>query len=87
MMISGAAERISADYNLDYMALIITGGLGNLVIPWINRGVYYEKDLLLRGLNAIFELNASSYESEVDYAIRKKYSIRSYRGNCGLQVC
>ncbi|SDB66788.1 type III pantothenate kinase [Butyrivibrio sp. INlla16] len=86
MMISGAAERISADYKLDNMALVITGGLGSLVIPWINREVCYEKDLLLRGLNAIFELNASSYESEVDHAIRKKYSIRSYRGDRGLQV-
>ncbi len=86
MMISGAYRRIMADYNLNNMALVLTGGLGRYVLPWIEGEVVYEENLLLRGLSAIYELNSGNNEIGVNYVIRKKYSLRSYRRDRGLQV-
>ncbi|WP_029230682.1 type III pantothenate kinase [Butyrivibrio sp. VCB2006] len=44
------------DIDMSNLKVVITGGLGKLVIPWINTkaDVYYEPDLLLRGLYEIY---------------------------------
>lgn len=69
IMIDGLARRLSGAYpennNVDYinkhsssglqnLKLVITGGLGELVMPWITVKAHYEPDLLLRGLYELF---------------------------------
>ncbi|WP_029324637.1 type III pantothenate kinase [Butyrivibrio sp. AE3004] len=86
MMIQGVAKRVASKYHFDEMELVITGGLGEYVIPWMEMDVYYEKQLLLKGLNAIYWLNSNCDEMGVKYATREKYTIRSYRRDRSLQV-
>ena len=45
------------------MKVVVTGGLGKLVLPWIEKGLYsdielhYEENLLIRGLKEIYIMN------------------------------
>lgn len=64
LMISAAAERIKNDYKLENMALVITGGLGKFVLPWIEYEAQYEPNLLLRGLLELYNINETV--SDVD---------------------
>ena len=57
LMISAAAARIQKEYGLDGMKLVLTGGLGRLVLPWIEANVSYEPDLLMKGLYEIYRRN------------------------------
>lgn len=56
-MISKAAEQIAKEYELDNMAIVITGGLGKLIMPWVSVDAIYEPNLLLKGLHAIYSMN------------------------------
>ena len=58
LMISAVADRIEKEYDLTDMALVLTGGLGKLVLPWIEHEVVYEPDLLLKGLYEIYKMNS-----------------------------
>ena len=60
LMISAAADRIEKEYGLKDMALVLTGGLGKLVLPWIEHTVVYEPDLLLKGLYEIYKMNSGN---------------------------
>ncbi len=55
LMISELADRLFENG----MKVVITGGLGKFAMPWINcrAKVYYEPDLLLRGLYEIYTNN------------------------------
>lgn len=57
MLISGVADRVSREYNLDNLKVVVTGGLGKLVVPWIEREVIYAPNLLLKGLYTIYQQN------------------------------
>lgn len=57
LMIFAVADRIEKEYDLTDMALVLTGGLGKLVLPWIEHEVVYEPDLLLKGLYEIYKMN------------------------------
>ncbi|SFB76147.1 type III pantothenate kinase [Butyrivibrio sp. YAB3001] len=57
LMISKIAEKIAGDYGLDDMKIVLTGGLGKIVLPWITEQVIYEPDLLLKGLYTIYTAN------------------------------
>ena len=76
MMISELAKRISrgmtslddtTDKNdlkeMPDLKVVVTGGLGKLVLPWIEKGLYsdielhYEENLLIRGLKEIYIMN------------------------------
>ena len=39
------------------LKLVLTGGLGRLVLPWIDADVVYEPDLLVKGLFEIYKMN------------------------------
>lgn len=57
---SGIVERIvkEVESNLnDKMKIIITGGASHLVLPLINLDYIYERDLILKGLKFIYDLN------------------------------
>lgn len=56
LMISAAADRIEREYDLDNAALVITGGHGELILPWIERECVYRPGLLMEGLRAIYEM-------------------------------
>lgn len=58
IMISALADQISANYNLDDLKIVITGGLSPLVIPWINKPVCYDPDLLMKGLYRLYSINS-----------------------------
>lgn len=57
LMLSELAERLMSD--MPELKVVVTGGLGKLVVPWIKSSVkvHYEPDLLLRGLRDIFVAN------------------------------
>jgi type III pantothenate kinase len=57
ILISAVAEKISSQYNLPDLKVVVTGGLGRFVIPWIDRKVVYEPDLLMKGLYELYRLN------------------------------
>jgi type III pantothenate kinase len=73
MMISELAKRLATGRTtlddktsqaaMPDLKVVLTGGLGKLVFPWIKSGIgsdteiYYEPDLLLRGLKEIYYLN------------------------------
>ena len=57
ILISGIAGKISEEYDLKNLKVVITGGLSNLVIPWIDHKVFYEPDLLMKGLMEIYCMN------------------------------
>ncbi|MCR4904070.1 MAG: type III pantothenate kinase [Butyrivibrio sp.] len=72
IMITGIYEQLSGDHlkdrelfdesprevnNLSDIRLVITGGLGEIVMPWIKAGAVYEPNLLLKGLREIYILN------------------------------
>lgn len=43
--------------SLQDLKLVLTGGLGRLVLPWIEADVSYEPDLLMKGLYEIYRRN------------------------------
>ncbi|MCR4757629.1 MAG: type III pantothenate kinase [Butyrivibrio sp.] len=57
LMLSELAKRLLSE--MPDLKVVVTGGLGKLVIPWIKceAEVHYEPDLLLRGLRDIFVAN------------------------------
>ena len=84
IMIDGLARRIAASdfYTEDYagmkktdrshlqnLKLVITGGLGRLVMPWISFKADYEPDLLLRGLYEVYLRNLSDNRNNPPYHI------------------
>ncbi|MEE0954380.1 MAG: type III pantothenate kinase [Eubacterium sp.] len=58
IMIDEVTDRIAETYGLKDMKVVITGGNGKLVLPWIRKEVFYDPDLLLKGLLAIYRKNA-----------------------------
>jgi len=56
LMISGIYEQLSGG-DLPDVRLVITGGLGEIVMPWIKAEAIYEPHLLLKGLREIYVLN------------------------------
>jgi type III pantothenate kinase len=57
--IQAIADRVERDLDLEKGSLqvILTGGLGQLVLPWIDGPVTYEPDLMLHGLRSILLRN------------------------------
>ncbi len=59
MMISELAKRL----HYGTLKIVVTGGLGKLVLPWIKQGLpatieaYYDENLLIRGLKEIYSIN------------------------------
>ncbi len=59
LMIEGAAARIAEELGVapEKLNVVITGGLGKLVVPWIRRDVIYDPDLLIKGMLTIYHKN------------------------------
>lgn len=53
IMIDGVLTALRKDYGQS-MKAVVTGGLGELVLPWITGDVAFDPDLQLKGLLAIF---------------------------------
>ena len=58
IMLDGAVERAAEELHEPDLRLVVTGGLGRLVLPWIRRPVTYDPDLLLKGLLILYRNNA-----------------------------
>lgn len=58
IMMDGVIDRIRADYDLPDLKVVVTGGNGKYVLPWMKNKVIYDRDLLLKGLLAIYRKNA-----------------------------
>jgi len=58
IMINGIYNKLIEENDaLTGMKLVITGGLGEYVMPWIENKAIYEPNLLLKGLLEIYEIN------------------------------
>lgn len=57
ILISGIADRVSKEYGLTDLKVVVTGGLSSLVRPWIDHPTFYEPDLLMRGLYELYLMN------------------------------
>lgn len=56
-MIDGMAERIASELQTPHLPVVLTGGLGRIVAPWCRTKIHYEPNLLLIGLQILYELN------------------------------
>lgn len=56
-MLDGVAERTAELLGEPDLKLVVTGGLGRLVLPWIRRPAIYDPDLLLKGLLSLYARN------------------------------
>ena len=65
-MIDGIHERVAKEMNLDVekLPLVLTGGLGRLVLPWMKHPACFEPDLLLNGLEILYRKNVPMTSSE-----------------------
>lgn len=59
IMMDGVIGRIMDEYSLPDLNVVITGGNGRFVLPWLRHRVTYDPDLLLKGLLTIYHRNAS----------------------------
>ena len=57
IMLDGVAERTAELLGEPDLKLVVTGGLGRLVLPWIRRPAVYDPDLLLKGLLSLYRRN------------------------------
>ena len=57
IMLDGVAERTAELLGEPDLKLVVTGGLGRLVLPWIRRPAIYDPDLLLKGLLSLYARN------------------------------
>lgn len=57
IMMDGVIRRIREDYHLPDLKVIVTGGNGKVVLPWIRGKVIYDPDLLLKGMLVIYRMN------------------------------
>ena len=55
-MIDGLIERIEEEAGTP-LSVIVTGGISRFVIPMCRHEMIYDKDLLLKGLWALYEMN------------------------------
>ena len=55
-MLEGMCQRIEEELGYS-AAVIVTGGLGRVIVPYCRRPVSYDDDLLLEGLRIIYEKN------------------------------
>ena len=55
-MIDGIHDRVAEEMGLpkDKLPLVLTGGLGKLILPWLKNAVCFEPDLLLNGLEILY---------------------------------
>jgi type III pantothenate kinase len=56
-LIDGMTERIAKELHLESLPVIVTGGLGKLVLPWCKTKTFYEPDLQLIGLQILYDMN------------------------------
>lgn len=56
-MIDGVVDRVSEQLQAGDLQLVLTGGLGCLVVPWLRSRVIYEPDLLMKGLRILYTRN------------------------------
>lgn len=57
IMMDGVIGRIMEEYSLPDLNVVVTGGNGRYVLPWIRHKVIYDPDLLLKGLLTIYRMN------------------------------
>ena len=55
-LLDGMIERMEAELGQE-TTVIATGGIARFVIPMCKRKIYYDKDLLLKGLLRLYENN------------------------------
>ena len=56
-MIDGLIERVEAELGEPLASVVATGGLSPRIIPFCKRKIFLEKDLMLQGLQIIYEKN------------------------------
>lgn len=59
-MIDGVHDRMAEEMKVksEELTLVLTGGLSNLVMPWLKSPVHFEPDLLLNGLEILYHKSA-----------------------------
>lgn len=56
-IIDGMAERIAAELRAPSVPIVLTGGFGKLVAPWCRTKIHFEPNLLLIGLQILYQMN------------------------------
>lgn len=56
-MIDGFTERLAEQLNKEDLTVVVTGGLGQFVIPWCRKETIYDPALLLKGLLLLYRRN------------------------------
>lgn len=57
-MLDGMIDRIREERGMDY-TVVATGGIAPFIVPLCRHPIVLEKDLLLRGLNELYKMNAA----------------------------
>jgi pantothenate kinase type III len=55
--IDGMAERIADELRTPSIPIVLTGGLGKIVAPWCRTKIHFEPNLLLIGLQILYDMN------------------------------
>ena len=56
-VIDGMAERIADELRTPSIPIVLTGGLGKIVAPWCRTKIHFEPNLLLIGLQILYDMN------------------------------
>ena len=56
-VIDGMAGRIAEELRIPSIPIVLTGGLGKIVVPWCRTKVHFEPNLLLIGLQILYDMN------------------------------
>lgn len=58
ILVGAVSDRMIREYHLDGLHIVVTGGLGRLILPWTGRDdIVYDPSLQLRGMAAIWYRN------------------------------
>ena len=58
-MIDGMIERLESELGYE-TTVVVTGGIAKFVIPMCKREMIYDKDLIIKGLSALYRENKKS---------------------------
>ena len=57
IMLTGLVDRVKKEYGFDNLKVVVTGGLSEVVTPWIEADVIRDPNLLMKGLLTIYNKN------------------------------
>lgn len=66
-MMDGLAERVEAELN-EKVTFLVTGGLGRMIQPYCRHKMICERDLVLKGLWYIYNMNKEASDADIETA-------------------